>query len=252
MTHASADILTYTVDPTRSSLTVSGTYSGAPLSAQPGIPDSLAADYAGTITADRDFTADTFQMTSATISAQDNNSTALLSIVGSGNYGFSTPSGADVESADFWGILFDFSFSVSSPTISPASGFQMSLLSATISSGQINYTGSSGGTGATRRGGGGDASFLQLSDDLSPGSGLGSLTDAGNVETLMLPIEMDYTTDIGTTPLDLHFSGNIVATASVPEPTSLSIGGALSILLLIRRGRAEKYTSSGVSRDSSV
>ena len=52
--NAGADMITYTVDPTQSSLTISGTFEGDPLQPQSGVPDSLTTSYGGSITAERD------------------------------------------------------------------------------------------------------------------------------------------------------------------------------------------------------
>ena len=75
--NACGDVITYIVDPTQSSLTISGTFQGYPLQFQPNASVGLRTSYAGTVTASRDFNAGTLQITSSAITAQTSGSSYL-------------------------------------------------------------------------------------------------------------------------------------------------------------------------------
>jgi hypothetical protein len=58
---------------------------------------------------------------------------------------------------------------------------------------------------------------------------------AGDSETLAIPIDTDVAVNIGSTPLTIHLSGTLVATANVPEPSTLLIALAASTYWLLRQ-----------------
>jgi hypothetical protein len=84
----------------------------------------------------------------------------------------------------------------------------------------------------------------------APGSA--SLTYVEDVETLTIPISTNISVDIAglgipdePIPLEVQISGNIVATAAIPEPVSLGLF-AMSGLILLRKRRASQSPKSGL------
>src|SRR5208283_85513 len=164
-----ADVITYTVDPTRSSLTISGTYEGDPLQPQPGVAGSLTTSYTGTITADRDFIGNMLEITGGSIDAQTDGG---VSASGADDYAFTGLSG------HFGGSVVGFTFSISGPAIGFPSSFDISQLLATIGSGEIDTV--SGGSG----GGGRSFGLLPMTGTLALTSGPATLAEIGGIETL--------------------------------------------------------------------
>jgi hypothetical protein len=232
-TVASADVITYTVDPTRSSLTISGTNNGDPLQPQSAVASSLTTSFAGIISASRD--SNTLEITSATAIAQ-NAGAFSIGDESQANYSFLAPSSTNLDLV-YWGAIIDFSISMTSPAIGSPTNFDASLVSATIGSGTLEYGRFSVGEPRSELNIG---SITSMSGALTLGHGIATLRDNGGIETLTLPIESDLTDElpgpVGTTNLlTIHLSGTIVATASVPEPTSLAVLVVPPFILLFRQ-----------------
>jgi hypothetical protein len=208
--------ISYTVDPTQSVLTLSGALGGQPFQSQ--VSGSLAASYVGTITGNRDFASGTLQITGGNIAAQNGGSYAPPEIVPApGNYGVFQAITPSDDDSYFVAVVHDFSFSLSSPLINSISSIDVSQLSATISSGEVDYTDVDP---PTLEGG---FSSAAMTGSLQFASGFGSVVDLGNTETLTIPIETVLVIDLNGGPLDTQLSGEIVATAALPEPTSVAI-----------------------------
>jgi hypothetical protein len=228
---ALGDDVAYTIDPTRSSIAVSGTWGSIPFIAVPEvegvIPDNdpLTTSYTGSISANRDFGLGTLQLTGGSISAEDNG--AYLPSLQPGNYGF-----ASSLAFSQWVAVRDFVFSLSSPFITSPSSFDSSTISAGIHSGQVDYT----LINYLSRPQNEDDSSVSFVGPLPLATGTAFLIDNGNIETLTIPIETDLEIQANDRPLALHFSGEIVATATVPEPGSFWWVGFVVPLFLGRRG----------------
>jgi len=230
--NASADMITYTVDPARSELTISGWYGGNPLGVQ-RFANSLSSSYSGTISADRDRSADTLKITGGTVAAQNNGSVTVLTDVPA-NYGFYVPNGQfpDVTKNDLSGNILNFAFSPTSLLITSTANFDVSQLAFGIISGEIDYVFVNPIVNPT-------TSISQMAGSLALASNNGAVLDTGSVETLTLPISTDLVVDINGSPLTIHLSGSIIATSDVPEPTSVVLMAA-SALLLLRRHQEDR------------
>ncbi len=235
--------VTYTVDPTRSWLTISGSYQSLPIGPQgimyiqvdsggPPSPDSLTAFYTGTITAERDTILDTLRITGGSVAAEDNGSwPPPVNVPPTANYG-TVVSTHSLPGFDLLGAVHNFSFSTASPLISAPSNFDASVISALITSGQfdfevIRYT-EAVPSAATD-------GYAALGGSLPFAGGSGTLVDADGIETLTIPIDTDLVFMVDGQPLFMHLSGNVVATT--PEPRSLILLGAPAFLFLVHRRR---------------
>lgn len=237
---ARADVITFTVDPTQSSLSISGTFNGLPLYPQSGVANPLTTAYSGTITAEHNFAENSLQITGSNIIGNANGSSSPINIspVALSNYGFSSPfivlPGRPEGPPQMVGALLAFSFSLTSPAITSPSSFDASQIAGTIESGKFEYElflynqglvttfYSTDGSGAAAGG-------------LSFAAENGSLVDTGGIETLTIPISTEYTIEASGQPLVVDLSGTIVATAPVPEPSSLALLGLSTISLTARR-----------------
>jgi hypothetical protein len=228
-TTARGEQVTYVVDPSRSSLTISGTYAGEVFQAEEGFGDSLTASYGGTITADRDFGSETLQITGGTVAA----------IEGGAYAPFELPSdyGIDTTTLDGFIAIRNFGFSISSPLIGAPESFNSSLLTAAITMGLLDHyqifvhvPGSATAGYATDPMTGG----LVLDD------GTASLRDSNGIETLVIPVSTNLSISrlgTGSFTLELHFSGTIVAVAAVPEPVSIGTMLLGIVAIAVRRPR---------------
>jgi hypothetical protein len=220
-------LITYTVDPTQSELTLSGTV-GLGNSIEPQEAGSLVTSYTGTITADRDFVAGTIELMGGNVAAASTgNYIPLASSPPSDNYGFygfviGNGGGATLESA-----IEQFTFSLQSGLISPTPGFNASLAAGTITSGEVGLEVFQGFPPPP------NYSTAAISGALALAAGDGSLQDNGNLETLAIPIQ----TEIYLGPSDelpVELSGQLVATATVPEPSCVVIAACAGFLLTLR------------------
>ena len=247
-TDSSAALITYTVDPAQSEFTVSGSLNGLTIASQPVStifgqppPSTLIAGYSGTLTADRDLSANTLQIISGTLSALNNRilpytpATSYLTAA-PGNYGIQAEQ-TSPPAGDFAAIR-SFSVFVSSGLISWPSSFNATLLTASVLSGEFDYSNlsstlSNPGVFTETDG------AASITGDLPLASASAALVDSAGVETLTIPIGTDLDFDAGGLPVELHLSGTIVATATVPEPDAL-VFAAVPILLSRRNRRESK------------
>ena len=232
VTHA--DMIVYTLDPTRSLLSLTATWDSQPVAADlvaaPPVSDSLVTQYSGSLTANRDFSADTLQITASSVVAQDNNGLfAPMSLPA--NYGFNQ----QINQSAF-GAIRNLSFSLVSTPIATPTSFQADQIAAMITSGQIDYellTQSSDNPPAFTE----IEGTVPMNGSLDIGVGAAGLSDVAGVETLVLPVDAQLATMVNSQPLKLHFSGEIVATANLPEPAGVSVLIAAAPILLRRRRR---------------
>jgi hypothetical protein len=221
--------ITYTVDPSQSSLTLSGTWGGYTVVSQLTAPNTLIASLAGNITADRDFVQDTLQITGGSVAAQNNGAYVDLADTPA-DFGI-VPNG----SLDNVGAIVDFAVSLSSLPINSPESFDASQVTADVGSGQFHYV--SGGSSYP----GGPIivsdTYVAISGSLLLASGSASVADADGIETLTIPVGFDLPieTSLILDPLAINLSGVIVATAPIPEPASLSVLAVPAFVILCKR-----------------
>ena len=228
---ALGDLITYTVDPVQSFLTLSGTANGIPIQTEPLISGSLATPYAGTVSVDRDFVGNTAQIINASIAAQ-NTGAYVRADDSPANYGYIalTTDGSELA---YWGAISNFDFSLASGLINSIADFDPSALSV-IPSGAMNY-----GNYREEETSFESANSASVPTLLALQPGTASFIESGGIETLTLPVDADFTLELNglvgsVYPFDGHLTGTIVATTAVPEPASLAL---LGIPLLFMRRR---------------
>ena len=251
-------MITYTIDPTQSVLTASGSIGGISFQQQiivqtgPYVTyESLVASFAGIITAQFDNGANTLQIESADVVAQDGGPYAApwtgsaTDQAPPANYGLDVnlfgvggTTGSGIVPR-LLGAIRGFAFSLYGPPENVSNGFDVSQLSVPITSGEFDYV------DAAPTGYFPSDTYLAsaISGVLSLASASGNLADASGVQTLTVPINTVLTVDatdpiiLGaqTIPLDVSLSGTIVATAIVPEPARMGL--LFAFALLARRGR---------------
>ena len=216
------EVVTYTIDPTQSSLSVLGSLNGNPAGAQTA--GSLSTSFSGTIVADRTPTTIAFNggsVLNAALQAsnQQPNSSAIPDTNGPADYGRTAdgPFGTTIFEA-LRGVLLDIEDDTSGAGI-PIVGTQFNSLSMIIlfdaGSSDLNYGNSTLETelaGLGNSNSGGQPSMIEV---------------LGSTEKLTLRISSGpvFYTVQQTNDSDVSFVGEIVATRTVPEP-----GGAVALL----------------------
>jgi hypothetical protein len=220
---ARGEQVTYYVDPARSSLTLSGISLRNNELIADGVGGGLTTSYTGTLSANRDLIANTLQFTGGNVVAKN----------GSGTW-FDRPADYLFAAAPHAGpgaehyAIIGFAFSATSAEITSASNFNVSQLSIVIQSGELDFATFWPGIGS-----------VPLSGNLVLAPASVTLLSAGGIETLMFPIDTDFSVLISAqgsepVPLPMHLSGTLVAVA--PEPGSLTLL-ILPGILMIRRVR---------------
>ncbi|MBV9008163.1 MAG: PEP-CTERM sorting domain-containing protein [Verrucomicrobia bacterium] len=221
---------TFTLDPTASTLTVSGNNIYVGMFAPQGA-NSLTTSYSGTI--DATVTANSITFNSAALAAavSGNWQPAAGGAAGSApaDYGITfAPPYTGLAYAAIRNLVLDLS-SNAIPTT--AGSFDSTQISIAASSGTTDYTGplGSGSIDLTKLGSGPNGAMP------------GILTMVGGIETLTIPISFSETLSVvGPNDTTATFTGTMVATEMlpVPEPGSwvLMLGG-LGALLLFQRTR---------------
>jgi len=234
--YASAVPIVFTIDPSLSSITLTGTFSGIPLMEQ-GM-GSTVTSYSGTITVDLDD-----PLAPGTIEPLSSSAVAAVSGMWLPESG-GGPSAGDpgtAEDANYGlfldagalGVAFaaarDIVFDISGPVEAVAAGSFASSQTFTTSSGifDVNAPAVFGGPS---------------SDDLTGdsrlnGAAASSYSVSGTTATLTIPVDME---DMGD--LSVFFDGVIVATATVPEPSGMMLGLTLAVgaLTFSRRRRENR------------
>jgi len=214
---AHAAIVTFTIDPVLSSLTLAADIMGVPLLEQTA--GSLFDAYNGTITGD--LIAGTLTFTGSSVITAAANPAApgsgfLPAGAGVENYAVTIPAGLGGGSIAFRDMVFDIT-----------SG---SVLSGSPSSATFAFTAGHGDYDAAAFGVG----SLDLTGEAPVANASGAnatITVVGLTETLTIPISLTYTGDVNAT-----FTGQLIATRTIPEPTSLVLGLA-GLLSILRRRR---------------
>jgi hypothetical protein len=223
---------TFTIDPLQSSLTFSGNYSGNTFS--PQSPNSFTTTYSGTI--DATIGSSSIKFNSAAAAAAD-----------SGIYQPAAGGSAGSAPGDYGGMfnlagnttvvfsIRNYVFSLSSATLALIGGnFDASGLAFTVTSGNSDFNVSSGGSGSTSFNG----------QTATNGSGTGTFSNVGGVETLTIPIDVTITyTTLASNDTTYTLMGSIVATAAaIPEPSTwaLLIGGLVVLLACAKCSRVEQ------------
>lgn len=214
---AQAALVTYDIDEFVSGLTLSGTFAGQPIVEQS--PGSLFDFWDGTITGDLLGGTLTFSGGSSVVALA--NPFGPFGPAGSGveNYGGQVP--AFLAVAATRDMIFDLT---SGSVTHGASAAGTSTITTLI--GRSDYfvapatSGSSNFAGKTA---------------LNQSLGVVSITESLGVETLNLPMSFTYTSSNG---IIQTFTGSMVATRPVPEPTSALLAAAGVAIVATRRRRS--------------
>ncbi len=204
-----ADALTFTVDPTRSALTLSGSAFALPFTPQGGNAQALVTSYAGTIQANLSAGVLTFTGGSAITGQLNPGHPFTPAGTGTDNYGVAASGfvpGFGV--ATISGAYRDFTLDITAGTAQ--NGLAAAGMSLSLTAGKLDYSGSLSGTSSLVGAGGANTS-----------AGLVSLTSAGGFDTLSLPVHFQIT---GSNRVQ-EWDGTLVAVAPVPEPSSLAFIG---------------------------
>ncbi len=204
---------TFTVDPTASTLTISGMnlFVGAFV---PQGPNSLVTVYTGTIDARVCGGAITFNSAAVAASINGTWEPAAGGMAGSAPADY----GIAFETVTFppaFAAVRNLVFNMTSSSIGvTAGGFDSTQITLSASSGTTDYTGPLGS---------GTIDLTTLAS--GPNRAMsGLLTINGNVETLTIPIQFSQTfTVISQNDTTATFTGTIVARATIPEPITPSL-----------------------------
>jgi MYXO-CTERM domain-containing protein len=244
----SAAVVNYTIDSSLSSLTLSGNANGSTFTAQVPTYQTDLASYSGIIKADRG--ASTIQFVSgSTITAASRSTTSLLPygidpgpgpLLTSDPFDFVyavraplAPMTDPVDTTTGYFTLFDLVFGATSASI-PVSGtsFATSGITSAFTNGKYAYI--RFGDLYENIPDSGNPSLIGLSS-ANAGSA-GSLVTAAGIETLTLPIDLTYTSNNADgINVTYRLTGNLVATAVVPEPAGLTLVALGGFGLLRRR-----------------
>lgn len=228
-TLALASTITYTLDPAQSKLTLTGNANSSPFTAQD--VDTNVTSFSGTIQADRGASTIQFISGSSIVAAFVN---GQVSPDRQAQVGFTDPFQADyavqaplapmidpVDTTTGYFTFFDLVLGATSATI-PVSGSDF-----TVSGVTVQFT--SGFYAYVRYG----DLYENIPNSGTPtlvgksalnGGTNGSLLVAGGVETLTLPVDLTFTSN-NADGINVTFTltGNLVATAPVPEPSGLTL-----------------------------
>lgn len=220
-------IVSYTVDPSQSTLTLSGAvryyFNGSNFGFVPQSGGAMVASFGGTITGDLTNSVLTVSGGSA-ITALANPAGPFLP-AGPGTvdaYGMLTFGSGGSSAAN---RIYDAQLDLTSGTLTDGSAF----------TGTVAYAGSSGGIFPFFN------SEPQPLAGVSAGSaaaGLVSLTTSGFVETLTVPIDSNLILFGNGTGVEMRLTGSIVATRTVPAPGAAAVVGLAAVGALGRRRRA--------------
>lgn len=214
---SSAALVSYDVDASLSSLSLSGTFLGQPISQQS--PGSLTDFWDGTITGDLVGSTLTFSGGSSVVALGNPHGPFVPAGAGLENYGGQVVAyGAIAASRD---LSFDFTAGSISHNVAPGGTSTITMLT-----GHSDYF----VPPAT------SSSSLSIGDfSQNNSASLVSISRALGVETLTLPMMFTFSTDSGVIQT---LTGTLVATRPVPEPTTAVLGAAGLGVLALRRRRS--------------
>jgi hypothetical protein len=211
---AGAALVTYDIDSNLSLLNLSGIYLGQPIT--PQTPGSLSAYWDGTITGDLVNGILTFSGGN-TVFALENSSSPFLPIgTGTDNYGGQVAAFGAL--AVYRDLAMDFTAGFVADGVAPGGASTI-----TMTAGRSNYFLPPSNSGT---------STLTGTNGTNQATSPVTITESLGVETLTLPISFSFVSGSGPTQV---FTGNLVATRSVPEPTSALLCGTGIFLLAMRR-----------------
>ena len=209
--------VTYVIDYTQSVLTLSGSFQGAPFSAQ--TPSGLVVDYLGAITGD--LVGSTLSLSGGNAVIAFSNADAAVIVpagVGVTNYGVQIAAIPGQVGA-YRDVILDITSG--SATDGVAGGQTWAF-----SSGKLDYAGPATGPGS-----------LSLIGAAAPNASLLpiSLSTVGLEETLRIPLMLTMNDNAG---LIQTLQGEIVAVRAVPEPSTIALiaWGGLTLVVARRRG----------------
>lgn len=252
-------VTSFTVDATRTTLTLSGEVTDGGTSHLPLLPqtgastlnaaeNSLTTHLAGVVSAD--VGTNTLQiLPGSALTAQvngkwqpgsspapDGSNPANALAKADANFGVFLTSFGFTEYVAARGVAFSLN---SQPLTNNGSGFEVGgpLVNVSTTAGKVFY----------------DGSVSIGMDDLTGGpaanneaTNLATLATVGTTQTLTVPIVATFTSDVGSgLTMVLHYGGQVVATRAVPEPTFL---GVISVGVLTLLRRRVRRTAPAVAR----
>jgi hypothetical protein len=233
---ATAAPYTFTIDSTQSALTLSGAVSLADLGTFPvsqQAPGSLTTSLSGTVELDTDL-ATTLTFSSGSSIAPDIGGAWSPT---AGGFAGTQPAeyGVRIPVSVIGGVDYAATNTVFDATSAPigllagafdATQLTLNLLTTTVDFQSFGLLSGTFGTGVVTN----QAAIDQL--------GGGTLTVVGNVATLIVPIQISETLPIANSVAYLTLTGQLVATAVVPEPSSIILAafGGLAFIAWRRRG----------------
>lgn len=222
--HTQAALVTYDINEALSGLTLSGTFSGQPILEQS--PGSLFDLWDGTITGDLVGGTLTFAGGSSVVALANPKGPFGPAGFGVDNYGGQVP--AFTASAASRDMVFDFTSGSVTHGVAAAGASTVTTLM-----GRSDYfvapttSGTSSFVGAIA---------------LNQSPGLVSIAQSAGLETLNLPLSVTYASSSG---LVQTFTGTLVATRAVPEPTTAFLAAAGVAIVATRRRRSPVETQRG-------
>ncbi|MEL7237739.1 MAG: hypothetical protein AAGK78_02665 [Planctomycetota bacterium] len=231
---ASADVMNFTVDPSQSSLTVSGSLGNGIFSvtAAPQFAGSDVATLQGNLQAD--VTATSISFTGGSAIDADVLATPVAPGVGGvagtgpGDLGFVFAGLLGAVNVDAAGrdLLFDVA---SGPAVLGTGGAFSAAANLSVLDGDIDFNGVALGEAAQ--------GSVPLDGEVAPNVTAldGTLVEIGGLFVLTLPVEVTFEYEDDGFTGSLLATGQIVATAPVPEPTSLTVLAVAGLALRRRR-----------------
>ncbi len=225
-----ASAATYLLDPLQSTLVLSGKLAGSPMQEQG--PGGHTTTYAGSIEAD--FSGSSIRFGGG--SSIDANLGGIWQPAVGGTAG-SAPADYGTRAGSVVGAGRNIVLDVASTFIAVSSGaFDATQISLTYLSGVVDYNAGASGSGTI-------SLFGEFGFNNASG---GLIAVAGNIETLTLPVQFSTAFTVAS-PDDsmLVLTGQLVATRTVPEPSSTALLFSCAPLpALWRRGRREGRAAS--------
>lgn len=212
-----AALVTYDINEFVSGLTLSGTFAGQPIVAQS--PGSLFDLWDGTITGDLVAGTLTFSGGSSVVALANPSGPFAPGGFGVENYGGQVPAFSAVAAAR--DMVFDFTAGSVTHGVAAAGTNTVTTLV-----GRSDYFVAPATSGIS--------SFVGAVA-LNQSPGIVSIAESAGVETLSLPLSFTYASSNG---LVQTFTGTLVATRPVPEPTSALLAAAGVAIVATRRRRS--------------
>jgi len=217
--------LTFTIDPTLSSLHIIIKSAGTPISS-PQFAGSDTSSISGTV--NTDITGSTIQFLTTANEVLALQPAPLAPAIGGG--GTFPALGSDPGNIGMWLFVPGVAAGALRGLVSDNTSGVIPLVGNAFDSTQVTLIQSAGTIDYNLTGLGGAFATLKGHGSLAGGSGLngaagGTLVSALGIDTLTLPLSVDIPFTAGPATLDAIVTGVVVATAPVPEPSTLIMAG---------------------------